>query len=192
MRRSEIEHLIRAACDIVGEDELIVIGSQAVLGQFPDAPAEVTLSREADVYPRRNPDAAERIDGAIGEDSSFDSMYGYYAHGVGPATAVLPTGWEGRLVPVRNENTRGCTGWCLEVHDIAASKLYAGREKDRRYVAALLRHGMIQTPELEKRIARMPLPEAEQEQIRQCLTRILHEIPSEPRSPTRGHGGLDL
>jgi len=36
MRRSELEHLIRAAGRIAGERELVVIGSQAVLGQFPE------------------------------------------------------------------------------------------------------------------------------------------------------------
>jgi len=38
MKRSELEHLIRAAGRIAGDREIVVIGSQAVLGQFPDAP----------------------------------------------------------------------------------------------------------------------------------------------------------
>jgi len=33
MKRSELEHLIRAAGRIAGERELVVIGSQAILGQ---------------------------------------------------------------------------------------------------------------------------------------------------------------
>lgn len=39
MTRSELEHAIRAACDVADETELWVFGSQAILGQFPDAPA---------------------------------------------------------------------------------------------------------------------------------------------------------
>ena len=39
MTRSELEHLIRAAADIANDDDIVVIGSQAILGQFPDAPA---------------------------------------------------------------------------------------------------------------------------------------------------------
>ena len=35
MRRSELEHLIRAAGAIAGDGELIIIGSQSILGQFP-------------------------------------------------------------------------------------------------------------------------------------------------------------
>ena len=41
---------------------------------------------------------------------------------------MLPSGWRDRLVPLRNPNTRGATGWCLEVHDLAIAKV-AGREK---------------------------------------------------------------
>ena len=45
-------------------------------------------------------------------------------------------------MPIHNENTRGATGWCLEVHDLAVSKLIAGREKDLTFLAALFRHGL--------------------------------------------------
>jgi hypothetical protein len=55
---------------------------------------------------------------------------------------VLPSGWRERLIPVHNENTGGGTGLCLEVHDLAVSKLVAGREKDLAFVANLLRHGL--------------------------------------------------
>ena len=37
MKRSELEHIIRAAGAIANDREVIVIGSQSVLGQFPDA-----------------------------------------------------------------------------------------------------------------------------------------------------------
>lgn len=65
MNRRQLEHIIRAACDIADDDELIVIGSQAVLGQFPDAPLELCASMEADVYPKHWPERAELIDGSI-------------------------------------------------------------------------------------------------------------------------------
>lgn len=55
MKRGQLEHLIRAASTIVDDDELIVIGSQAVLGQFPEAPAELLVSVEADLIPVTTP-----------------------------------------------------------------------------------------------------------------------------------------
>ncbi len=64
-----------------------------------------------------------------------------------------------RLVPIHNENTRCATGWCLEVHDLAVSKLVAGREKDLTFITALFRHHLA-TPELvPARLAGTPLPE---------------------------------
>ena len=134
MQRSELEHLIRASGEIAGDDEIIVIGSQAILGQFPDAPARLLASMEADVYPKNHPEAAERVDGAIGEASSFHQLHGYYAQGVGPETAVLPPGWQDRLITINNENTNGIAGLCLEVHDLTISKLAAGRTKDLEFV----------------------------------------------------------
>ncbi len=89
MRRAELEHVIRAAAAIAEDDEIVVIGGQAILGQFPDAPASLLVSREADVYPRNHPERAVEIDGSLGDGSYFDSTYGYFAHAVGPETATL-------------------------------------------------------------------------------------------------------
>jgi hypothetical protein len=144
MQRSELEHLIRASGEIAGDDEIIIIGSQAVLGQFPDAPLALRMSMEADVFPKNKPQRADNIDGAIGEGSSFHELHGYYAQGVGEGTAVLPNGWRNRLVAVINENTNGVTGLCLEVHDLAISKLIAQRPKDLEFVQELVRRHMIQ------------------------------------------------
>ena len=44
MQRSELEHLIRASGEIAQDDEIIIIGSQAILGQYPDAPARLLVS----------------------------------------------------------------------------------------------------------------------------------------------------
>ncbi|HYQ93835.1 MAG TPA: hypothetical protein VEP70_03255, partial [Burkholderiales bacterium] len=71
MKRSELEHLIRAAGRIAGGREIVVIGSQAVLGQFPDAPVALLASMEADLYPKNDPGLADKVDGAIGEGSRF-------------------------------------------------------------------------------------------------------------------------
>jgi hypothetical protein len=175
--RQQLEHAIRAACDIAGDDEVVVIGSQAVLGQFPDAPSELTASMEADLFPRNYPDRAHQIDGAIGEQSHFHATFGYYVHGVGPETAVLPAGWQARLVPVRNANTRLHTGWCLEGHDLAASKLAVPfREKDTDFVAALLWHDMVQAERLHGRLLRMPVDEEGRAQLAARLARIVDAV----------------
>jgi hypothetical protein len=135
----------------------VVIGSQAILGQFPGAPEELLSSDEADVCSRGNPAGSDLIDGSIGEDSPFHRTFGYYAHGVDETTAILPEGWRDRLVLVENANTQYVRGWCLEVHDLAIAKYAAGREKDLEFTAALARHSMVDRDVLEQRLAATPL-----------------------------------
>jgi hypothetical protein len=153
MTRTQLEHILRAAAAITGDDRFVVIGSQAILGQFPDPPPELLVSAEADVLSTKSPAATDLIDGSIGEASPFHRTFGYYAHGVGEETATLPSGWKDRLIPLRTPGTRGATGLCLEVHDLAISKLVAGREKDLSYVGALLRHGLADGTVLASRLA---------------------------------------
>ncbi len=173
MQRSELEHIIRASGDIAKDDEVIIIGSQAILGQFPDAPKRLLRSMETDIYPRNKPELAEKVDGAIGEGSSFHELNGYYAQGVGPETAVLPSGWEDRLVRISNENTRGVTGLCLEVHDLAISKLVAGRTKDLEYVQELARNKMIRRAELINRLSVTELSDPQRELVHARVLAII-------------------
>lgn len=152
MTRSQLEHIIRASGAIADTQDVVVIGSQAVLGQFPNAPEELLVSNEADVFPRNDPSRSDLIDGSIGQDSPFQREFGYFAHGVGEDTAILPDGWRDRLILVTGENTRGVRGWCLEVHDLAVAKYAAGREKDHDFTRSLARHGMVDPAVLELRL----------------------------------------
>jgi hypothetical protein len=155
MQRHQLEHIIRAAAGITGASEFVIVGSQAVLGQFPQAPDELLISIEADIFSLRAPADSELIDGSIGEGSPFHQTFGYYAHGVSSETGHLPAGWRERLVRVHNQNTGGGTGLCLEVHDLAVSKLVAGREKDLDFIRGLLRHQLVHVEVLSERLASM-------------------------------------
>ena len=165
MKRSELEHLIRAAGSIADDTEIVVIGSQAILGQFPDAPAALLVSAEADMFPLNRPELAELIDGSIGEGSQFHELFGYYAQGVGERTATLPRGWRGRLVKVANPNTLGVVGLCLEVNDLAISKYVAGREKDLQFTRELAKRGMTNSAALLVRAAETDIPNATRELV---------------------------
>jgi hypothetical protein len=157
MNRAELEHVIRAAAEIAGDRDIVVVGSQAILGTHPNAPDVFLRSREADVYPRNKPGEAAAIDANMGDLSLFDATFGYYAHGVGPETAKAPRGWEQRLVPIRSENTGGATGWCLEVHDLLLAKCAAGRERDWPFIEEAIRHGLADPEVLRARLPALPL-----------------------------------
>lgn len=166
MTRSELEHVIRAAGRIARDREIVVIGSQSVLGQFPDAPGSLLASMEADLYPRNHPERADLIDGAIGEGSTFHERFGYYAQAVGENTATLPKGWRTRLVRVSNPNTEGVDGLCLEVHDLAISKYVAGRAKDLSFTRVLARYGLTREATLMARAAATRLEPALRKLVR--------------------------
>jgi hypothetical protein len=172
MNRAALEHILRAAAAIANEREFVVIGSQAVLGQFPDAPDALLASIEADLYPRHAPDKSDLIDGAIGELSTFHQTFGYYAHGVDDTTATLPAGWADRLVPIANDNTGGATGWCLEVHDLAVSKLVAGRERDLDFVRVLVRERMLDPDLLRQRVMMLTASEDVKQAVGARLLRL--------------------
>ncbi len=172
MTRQQLEHIIRAAAGTADVRDIVVIGSQAILGAFPDAPAELTESMEADVFPRDAPERSIVIDGAIGEESLFHQTFGYYAHGVDESTAILPDGWHDRLVKVENGATVGAVGWCLEVHDLAASKLAAGREKDLHFVRTMIQTNLASPQTLQRRLH--CTPRLSPELLALALARLSH------------------
>jgi hypothetical protein len=172
MTRLQLEHVLRAAGAVTDLDDMVVIGSQAILGQFPDAPADLLKSMEVDLYPKDNPAMSIQIDGAIGEHSPFHETFGYYGHGVAEDTAVLPTNWETRLKLVKNENTRGVSGWCLEANDLAFSKLAAGREKDLFYVKSMVLNRMVGLELLAERIENSDLTQDLKKLLKDRLIRL--------------------
>lgn len=155
MRRDAFEHAIRAAGAVLGENELLVIGSQALHASMDsELPPEAARSVEADVAALDDPDAtkADLIDGAIGEASAFHEAFGYYAQGVTRSTAVVPTGWEARLVRYETAATNGVVAWCLEIHDLWISKAIALRPKDIEFCAALAEAGAVDAATLDARL----------------------------------------
>lgn len=50
MNRDQLEHVLRAASQIAGETDVLVIGSQSILGSIPEEllPFEATASIEVD------------------------------------------------------------------------------------------------------------------------------------------------
>ena len=153
MTPQQLDLILDAVGLVLGEQRVIVIGSQAVLASLDTPPAETVVSIEADIIPLDDPDGrkADLIDGAIGELSEFQNRWGVYAQGVGMRTAKLPAGWLDRLVP--RTSPRGTVGLCLEIHDLAVSKLCAGRQRDFPFVEALIAAGAVDVPTAVQRLA---------------------------------------
>jgi len=150
MTRSQLEHILRAAGAITDETEIVVLGSQSILGSFPNAPEALCRSVEADAFPLHAPEKADLIDGTIGELSPFHETHGYYAHGIGSDSTVLAEGWKNRLVRIASSATKGVVGWCLSPADLAISKLAAGRDKDISFVSRMLAFNLVSSADIER------------------------------------------
>jgi len=82
MRRDQWEHAIRTACQIIGRREVIIVGSQAILGTFREdqLPADATMSVEVDILPVADDNAetarlADLIEGVAGSPRCFASAW---------------------------------------------------------------------------------------------------------------------
>lgn len=185
MRRSDLEHILRAASRVASRPAFLVIGSQSMLGTWTESelPDEATMSAEVDLAPiteidRAQLDAEVRnvLDGVyptsldagvdpqsitdmldlIGEFSDFHDTFDVYVQGVGTDTAVLPGGWETRLVALSSAATGYAIGLCLDPLDACCAKLVAGRPHDYVFVTALLTHGLVKATALRERSKLLP------------------------------------
>ncbi|MGO2559327.1 DUF6036 family nucleotidyltransferase [Brachybacterium sp.] len=161
MKRQELAHILRAACDIAGDRRILVLGSQSILGAFDEdaLPPAATASLEADIAFLDDPERikADEVEGAIGEMSGFHLSYGVYAEGVHIETAVyLPSGWQGRLISWQLRSSEPADPHFLEPHDLAISKLGARRAKDLDFVDALITARLLDLGTLRERCAMIP------------------------------------
>lgn len=184
MKRSQLEHIVRASAAILTTEHFIVVGSQSILGSFANPPhGPLTESSEADLYPVDNPENADILTATIGEESRFHDAFGVYADGVRPTTSKLPVGWHERLVKLHNENTFGATAWCLDPTDLAIAKHVAGREKDIEFTSAMVRSGFIDTAAFLERLDTVDITPEHREIIRQRFVGQLRAAGASPGLP---------
>ena len=150
MQRSELAHVLRASAAIANENSFVLIGSQAILLLLDEPPSDLLRSTEIDLYPALHPEKADLIDGAIGAHSTFHDTFGYHADGIGPETASLPKDWMSRAVLTYIGDI---TAICPDLHDLAASKCAAGRDKDADFVRILLARKLVLANTLFERIS---------------------------------------
>lgn len=189
MTRAELAHVIRAVCSVLRVQEVWVVGSQSILATFSEEelPIPLTVSTEADLFvPDWSQKDENEVEATLGEVSKFAETYGYYADPVSMETVRAPAEWETRVIPFYNELTNGCTAWCLEVHDLAISKMAAARYKDKLFVTMLLENGLVHESILRERLkAAHNFSEQLNQTIETGLNRIIQSIRGGP--PTEGN-----
>ncbi len=163
--------MIRAVAAMLGEETVVIIGSQSILASFREfiLPDDATMSAEADTVPFDDDDEAkaDKVDGVLGEASHFSEKYGIYAAGVSPWTARLPAGWDARLVRIEDPEG-GAVGLCLHPEDLCVAKVLAGRAKDIRFLAAVFRSGLVDPAAVSRKLTTVALRRSDAEAVRRA------------------------
>ena len=139
----DLERAVRALAVHFKADTVIIIGSQSVLLEWPDAPILMRTSDEIDAFPENAADwedktgleASEEINVLIGQYSRFEETHGFFIDGVDETTAKLPVGWRDRAI-TREVDSHGVMVQAVapSPHDLAVSKMHRLADKDRDYI----------------------------------------------------------
>jgi len=173
MTKFEFEDLLRRAGKIARDQDFFLIGSQSLRGVCPAIPRDFPKTVEADLYPRGRPQAWSLLRTQLGNQSKFFKQRGYYLDCADPGLATLPEGWVERLIPFRTPRTGSVTAWCLEPHDLFASKLAAWRSKDQQFLSAMLRHRMVRPKVVLLRIENLPIAKVLQAHMKSLVAQLV-------------------
>jgi hypothetical protein len=136
LRRSDIDHILRAAATLSRHTRFVMVGTGSVIAIAKHIPAAMMLTKEIDIYADGVTDPepiSDLIDASIGRDSQFDRTFGYYGDGVSVRTAIMPTDWRTRATEYTTPDGLA-TAICPSADDIAIAKLCAWREKDQAWL----------------------------------------------------------
>lgn len=163
----DLERVVRAIADAFETDTVIIIGSQAILMSWPDAPEDMRGTPEIDAYPGNAkiweaaeaargddgppPEASEHINALFGWGSPFHTSHGFYIDGVDEMTAKLPRNWQSRAA-VRSFKTIAPSP-----DDLIVSKLARLDDKDKDFVEAYHRERKLDVRLIDSRIAETDL-----------------------------------
>lgn len=175
MRKQAFVELIQRVRAITGTTELVVVGSHCLYAVTEDVPDVVKRSVEADFL--LGPYSLElmvKVNALLGVTSAHFKERGYYADALGLASVTLPPGWNERLQPLVDDSGQ-TIAHCLELYDVAVSKLMAGRDKDWLFLAYLLDERLIALPRLIER-AELVLQTAAGQALQPRLEKFLAEL----------------
>jgi hypothetical protein len=152
VRKSDLFELVRQIGKIAADEKPIIVGSQAAHAVAENLPDIAKKSIECDfLFFGGKSETRTAVNKKLGVFSNFQLENGFYADALGLATVVLPTDWQKRLQPLSNENGE-IIAYCAEIHDVAVSKLIAGREKDFEFLSDAFRLEIISVKEFITRV----------------------------------------
>jgi hypothetical protein len=160
MQRDKVDHVLRAAASVTGHRVFVLIGSAALIARIKGpTPASMLMTQEVDIYAfdvGNVEELSDMIDGSLGQNSPFHTSFGFYADGVSPETAKMPSDWMTRASRYSSPACPGVTAIVPEENDLALAKLVAWREKDIDWLGTGVAHRILSLDEMEARLDRVP------------------------------------
>lgn len=157
LRRTQVSHIIRAAAAVANHKRFVLVGTGAVIATASKPlPAAMMMTEEIDLYPEdaANPDdISDLIDASIGQDSRFHRTFGYYGHGFGATTALMPLDWRERAKVYAGAG-EGVIVTCPDANDIAVAKLCAWRDKDRAWLRSSVQAAVVSLARMRELVHR--------------------------------------
>lgn len=171
MDLSQLETLFIEAKRLTSHSEYVVVGSLCVLGivkRSSEIPPRMLMSIDVDCYTSKDPGRIFEVAEALGAGSKFEEEHGYYLDPISPDLPTLPDNWEYRLVPVEMQEQIVIS--FLDPNDAAVSKYARCDRRDREWIRAGLKAGLLSAPIIESRFRQtLFFDDAEQEQACRAL-----------------------
>ncbi|MBO4335925.1 MAG: hypothetical protein J5846_08870 [Desulfovibrio sp.] len=162
----EMSKIIKAASYIVKKDNFLIVGSQAVLGNYLNEVGgfEFARSREIDIVIKESEqEIADLLQGIFGEASYFERTHGIYIDVVDLKTCILPEGWERRLLKRQLED--GPLMRFLSAEDLAFAKYAAWRDKDKAFIAKMWTENLLDIEKMRELWSKLPKDRLSNEEL---------------------------
>ncbi len=172
-KRLHLELAIAAAARACDDTAVYVTGRLSILGKYPGVADELLEGDEFQVFPRSKGESAGEIEGALGLQSGFRQMHGCGARAFDPNGAVLPEGWQFRLIEVRPESTGGASGWCLDPNDLAVGEIWNAGRATSDFLRRLFEHDLIDPDLMLRGMESLP---SGRERCEGALGKLLRDI----------------
>jgi hypothetical protein len=182
MELSHLQQLFDQARKLTNHTEFVVVGSLSILGLVEGSrvPARMLMSIDVGCWTRRDPERIFALSDALGEGSAFEARHGFYLDPISPRVPTLPENWQYRLLRVPLAD--GIVAFFLDPNDAAVSKYARCEPRDREWVQAGLKAGLLSGPVIASRFRETDfLDAAEHDRAARALAEDTRR--SRPRAP---------
>lgn len=170
MELKDLELLLTEASRRTRHTRFVIVGSLSVLGVLGSrkVPPRMLLSIDVDCWTPDDPERIFELNDSLGAGSEFEKLHGFFLDPVSPHLPTLPENWEHRLVKLQFSG--GISAAFLDPNDAAISKYARGEPRDREWIRAGLKAGLLSAPVIENRFGDTAfLDEEEERRARRML-----------------------